>query len=74
MNLTHLALPDPGGGRHDVHTDGALQLLPSRVNDLRELMVLAGAVALVRDRPLPQTGAAAVAHRLTAGELNVSLQ
>ena len=74
MNLTHLALPNPGGWRHDVHTDGALKLLPGRINYLRQLVVLAGAVSLVRDRPLPKTGPAAVAHRLTARELDVSLE
>ena len=70
----HLTLPDPGGRRHDVHADWTLQLFPGRVNDLRELVVLACAVTLVWDRPLPQAGPAAVAHGLAAGQLDVRLE
>ena len=71
--MAHLALPYPGRGGHDVHTYRALQLLPGGVNDLREFMVLTSAVALVRDVPLPETGATAITHSLTAGQLNVRL-
>ena len=75
--MSHLALPDPGGRGHDVHTYRALELLPGGVDDyalLWELVVLAGAVALVRDVPLPETWTAAVAHCLTAWQLYVSFQ
>ena len=75
--MSHLALPDPGGRGHDVHTYRALELLPGGVDDyalLWELVVLAGAVALVRDVPLPETGATAITHCLTAGQFYVRLQ
>ena len=68
--VAHPALPYPGGGRHDLHADGALQLLPGRVDHLGQLVVLAGAVALVRHRPLPQARPAAVGHRLAVRHLN----
>ena len=72
--IPDLALPDPGGRGHDVHTYRTLQLLPGGVDDLRELVVLASAVALVRDVPLPETGPTAITHGLTAGQLYVRLQ
>ena len=72
--MSHLALPYPGGRGHDVHTYRTLQLLPGGVDDLRQFVVLAGAVAFVRDVPLPETGPAAVTHGLTAGQLYVRLQ
>ena len=68
--LAHPALPYPGGGRHDLHADGALQLLAGGVYHLGQLVVLAGAVALVRHRPLPQARPAAVRHGLAVRHLN----
>ena len=72
--MAHLTLPDPGGRCHDVHTYRALQLLSGRVDDLRELVVLARAVAFVGDVPLPEAGPTAITHGLTAGKFYVRLQ
>ena len=72
--IPDLALPDPGGWGHDLHADGALQLLPRAVDHFGQLVILACTVALVRHSPLPQARPAAVAHGLGVGDLCVSLE